>query len=73
MSVHDVPGLIGAPIVLARMRDDSVLVVDIRAHNEPQVSGTFTGPIGELEINGRWAYAGRPHEVSVHRAELGRG
>ncbi|MGH9136188.1 MAG: hypothetical protein ACRD0G_03965 [Acidimicrobiales bacterium] len=73
MSVHDIPGLVDAPIVLARMRDDSVLIVDVSVEDAPRVTGTFTGPIGELEANGRWAYTRRPHHITVHRADLRRG
>ena len=67
-SVYDVPGLTDAPVVLTRMRDGSVLIVD-RSEHTPRITGTFTGPIGHVDSNGPWAYTRRADNITVHRVQ----
>lgn len=49
VSLEAVPGFDDAPIALARMADDTVLVVEADDAGTVRVAGTFEGPIGPLD------------------------
>jgi len=49
------------------MVDDSVLVLDLGEDGTARVAGTFTGPIGVLNVSGDWAFAADPNQVSIFR------
>jgi hypothetical protein len=65
-SLVAVPGFLEAPIAFATMADDSVLVLDLE-DGTIRVAGTFTGPIGVLNVSGDWAFAADPNQVSIFR------
>ena len=66
-TVIPVPGFADAPIAIARMEDGSSLVLDLKDRNRPRVAGTFTGPIGEVQIAGNWALTSAGHVAAIHR------
>ena len=66
-SLVAVPGFLEAPIALATMADDSVLVLDLGEDGTARVAGTFTGPIGVLNESGDWAFAADSDQVSIFR------
>ena len=66
-SLVAVPSFAEAPIALAMMADGSMLVLDLGEDGTARVAGTFTGPIGALDVSGDWASAADPHRVSIYR------
>ena len=66
-SLVAVPGFLEAPIAFATMADDSVLVLNLSEDGTARVAGTFTGPIGVLNVAGDWAFAVDPNQVSIFR------
>lgn len=70
-SLVAVPGFAEAPIALATMADGSMLVLDLGEDGTARVAGTFTGPIGVLDVSGDWAFAADPDRVSIFRVTRG--
>lgn len=66
-SLYAVPGFPEAPIVLATMADGSMLILDLGEDGTARVAGTFTGPIGVLDMSGDWAIAVDSDRISVYR------
>jgi hypothetical protein len=66
-SLYAVPGFPEAPIVLVTMADGSMLILDLGEDGTARVAGTFTGPIGVLDMSGDWAIAVNPDRISVYR------
>jgi hypothetical protein len=66
-SLFAVPGFPEAPIALATMADGSMLVLDLGEDGTARVAGTFTGPIGVLDVSGDWAIAADPDRISIYR------
>jgi hypothetical protein len=71
LSLVPVPGFAEAPNALATMADGSMLVLDLGEGSTARVAGTFTGPIGALEVSGVWAFAAGLDRVSIHRVTRG--
>lgn len=67
VSLIAIPGFEDAPVSIASMKDGSKLVVDFANSDKPRVAGSFTGPIGNLEVHGDWAFAVGSGRVSVYR------
>ncbi len=70
-SLIAVPGFAEAPIALAAMADGSILVLDLGEDGAARVAGTFTGPIGVIDVSGNWAIAGDTDRVSIFRLTQG--
>lgn len=70
-SLVAVPGFAEAPIALAIMADSSMLVLDLGEDGNVRVAGTFTGPIGVLDVSGDWAFAADTDRVSIFRVTRG--
>lgn len=70
-SLIAVPGFPEAPIALATMMDGSMLVLDLGEDGTARVAGTFTGPIGVLDVSGDWAFAADPDRASIFRVTRG--
>jgi hypothetical protein len=66
-SLVAVPGFAEAPIALATMADGSMLVLDLGEDGTARVAGTFTGPIGGMDVAGDWAIVADPNRVSIYR------
>ena len=65
------PGFLEAPIALATIEDGSMLVLDLGEDGTARVAGTFTGPMGVLDVSGDWAFAADPYRVSIFRVTRG--
>jgi len=70
-SLVAVPGFAELPIALATMADGSKLVLELGEDGTTRVAGTFTGPIGSLEVSGGWGLAVGPDQVSIYRVIRG--
>lgn len=66
-SLITLPGFPEAPIALAKMVDGSMLVLDLSEDGTARVAGTFSGPIGVLEVSGDWAIAADLNRISLYR------
>ncbi|NRF67763.1 hypothetical protein HLB44_12280 [Aquincola sp. S2] len=66
-SLVAVPGFAEAPIALATMADGSILVLDLGEEGAVRVAGTFTGPLGGMDVAGDWAIVADPKRVSIYR------
>lgn len=66
-SIIAVPGFANVPLVLAKMEDGSVLILDLSDGESVRVAGTFAGPIGSLDEAGDWAMTENLDRVSVFR------
>jgi hypothetical protein len=62
-----VPGFEDAPIAIAVMKDGGTLVIDLVNRKRPRVAGTFSGPIGAVQIAGNWALTGAGGVTLIYR------
>ena len=65
-AVHKLPGFEDAGVAIAEMSDGSRLVLDLSG-NEMRVAGTFSGPIGSLEISGDWGLLSGEKRTTIYR------
>ena len=62
-----VPGFAAAGAAVAIMSDATKLLLDVNRDGTMRISGTFSGPIGELALAGDWAAVAEPGEVALFR------
>ena len=62
-----VPGFAAAGAAVAIMSDATKLLLDVNPDGTMRISGTFSGPIGELALAGDWAAVAAPGEVALFR------
>ncbi|HKS08942.1 MAG TPA: hypothetical protein VJS13_05295 [Pyrinomonadaceae bacterium] len=65
-AVHTLPGFEDAGVAIAEMSDGSRLVLDTNDEGM-RVAGTFSGPIGSLEINGDWGLLTGQKRATIYR------
>lgn len=65
-AVHNVPGFEDAAVAIAEMSDGSRLVLEF-SEDGMRVAGTFSGPIGSLEISGEWGLATGQNRTTIYR------
>jgi hypothetical protein len=65
-AVHNVPGFEDAGVAIAEMSDGSRLVLEF-TEDGMRVAGTFSGPIGSLEISGDWALSAGQNRTTIYR------
>ena len=66
-AVLPVPGFEEAPVAIASLADGTNVLLDLRAAGGRRVAGTFTGPIGSLDVGGDWALTTDGGRASVHQ------
>jgi hypothetical protein len=66
-ALFPVPGFLDAPIGIALMKDGTALVLDLANRKRPRVAGTFSGPIGAVQIAGNWALTCAGAITSIYR------
>ena len=62
-----VPGFAAAGAAVAIMNDATKLLLDVNRDGTMRISGTFSGPIGELASAGDWAVLAAAGEVALFR------
>jgi hypothetical protein len=67
LCLHRVPGFADEPIAIAVMEDGSMLILDLSQNGAARVAGTFTGPVGALDVSGDWAFTADSSDVCVYR------
>jgi hypothetical protein len=67
LCLHPVPGFADEPIAIAVMEDGSMLILDLSQDCGARVAGTFTGPVGPLDVSGDWAFSADSSRVCVFR------
>lgn len=67
LCLHRVPGFADEPIAIAVMKDGSMLILDLSRDGAARVAGTFTGPVGALDVSGDWAFTADSSRVCVYR------
>ena len=65
-AVHKLPGFEDASVAIAEMSDGSRLVLDFSGDGM-RVAGTFSGPIGSLEISGDWGLLTGQKRATLYR------
>lgn len=70
-SLFAVPGFEELPIALANMVDGSKLILDLGEDGTTRVAGTFTGPIGAIELSSGWGLAVDSRRASIYRVIRG--
>ena len=65
-AVHNVPGFEDAGIAIAEMSDGSRLILEFNEEGM-RVAGTFSGPIGSLEISGDWGLLNGQKRTTIYR------
>lgn len=66
-SVQAIPGFADAPVAVARMKNGTQLLLDLKAGEQPRVAGTFNGPLGRLDLAGSWAFTASQGQISLYR------
>lgn len=66
-SIMQIPGFADADVAIATMTDGTTLVLDRSADGTTRVAGTFTGPIGRLDVTRDWAMATGRNTTVVYR------
>lgn len=67
LCLHRVPGFADEPIAIAVMEDGSMLILDLYQDGVARVAGTFTGPVGALDVSDDWAFTADSSRVCVYR------
>lgn len=65
-----VPGFSGRSAMIAILADGSKLLLEVKRSGIVRVAGTYTGPIGVLDLAGNWAVAGIGDAVAVFRVTI---
>jgi hypothetical protein len=70
VALHRVPGFSNAPVAIAEIGDGSRLVLDLR-EGGARVAGTFTGPIGPMDVTENWGLIAGRDQATIYRVRRG--
>lgn len=64
-AIAPLPGFDGSTLVLVKLYDDSVLIIENGEH-KPRIAGRFKGSLPEMQIDGNFAIAMRANQVELY-------
>ncbi|PTR44725.1 hypothetical protein C8K38_103222 [Rhodococcus sp. OK611] len=67
LEVIPIPGFEDEPLAVARMADDSAVLLELDSSGDGRVAGSFSGPIGKVATAGSWGLATAANRAFVFK------